>query len=1629
LPFVLALVSLLSAAACSESGSDRPDGRLKFDEQGIRATVEDGVATVRVRLASTTGSVVEGSVRATLRHVDGTVLDRSERGFAVNAADDVVIPLAGLPQDATEAGLAAYVLDYQVRTDHGRSIGVRSLFEALQKIELQVLTSDRYPVGQSGFVRLFARDPSSGAPIADAQVVVELETPEGARAVVATGRTDEFGALGARLALPETVRGDAKLIVAVDGEDAAEEASADVAVLPDARILLTTDKPLYQPGQTIHLRALALERGTRLPYAGGEIVFQVEDAKGNKVFKELQVADEYGIAATTFRLATQVNMGQFRLKASLGDASEIEKQVTVERYALPKFKVEVGLDRTYYLPGETVRGTVSAQYFFGQSVAGGTVTISAKTFDVGFSEFAVLSGMTSPEGLYAFELRMPDYVVGQPLAQGNGLVAIEVTVRDGADHEQTTSRTTVVARAEVEVTLVPESGELIPGVANDVHVVLSDPTGGPLTGTVDLTAQGATDTVLVDDQGLGRWEVTPETVPLDVRAVVTREGATPVTQDLQLAGGGVGRTILLRTDRALYQAGDPIQVTVLLPQERARVFLDVVHGGRTVTTEAVTAEDGRASWELVADHTLEGALQLHAYFLGAQSEIVRDERLVYVESASELRVRLQPDRDVYAPGDPAAVDVEVTDAEGTPRAAALGVQVVDEAVFALQESQPGLLKVYFALEEALAAPKFQFAWPDLSPDSVIEPPGDEPGGTVAGARQDRAAVAFAAQAGGAPAYGVNVNTHKTRLVALASVLKPLVREDVNRLVDELRARVDDAKVDEWSCDYENPGRHVEALGQRLDFWGQPYRIGKTGAEWDEAWDVTTGGPDEALDTADDVTITFHAWDFSCGKTGGWPNEGGWADGDFGGGGAVPGARDDEQNAGPPMEDPGAGDGEAGASGPRVRRFFPETLFVDPSVITDGSGRARIELTMADSITSWRMTALANAADGALGSSVTGLTVFQDFFVDIDFPATLTRGDVVSVPVAVYNYLDIPQTVTLQARSADWLEFVNGASVTIPLDPGQVDAVHFDVRVTKVGPHALTVVAHGSAMSDAVQRTVLVEPDGKKFTETLSARFHTSAPAGEVVTESVRKTVTIPAENIDGAQTLLVKVYPGFFAQAVEGLDSMLQLPGGCLEQTTSTAWPNVLVTAYMRETETLTPEIEMKAQQFLNLGYQRILTFECASGGFNWWEGDDPGNAVLSALVAMQITDASAVTFVDEAVIRRTQSWLVERQQSNGSWTEERHLHAGNENLGASSLRATAYIVWGLAHSGYDGSALDRAANWMTSQLASEDDLYTLALVANALAVSGRGGSHLDRLLRRLHDAAIPGDDGTVHWEASGDTMVGSWDDVAAIETTALAGLALLHGSAYPADVEGAISWLIGHKDPQGNWGYSTQATVLTLKLLLESLRGDAGDTDADVTVLLRDAGGPWTEIETRHFDAFNKDVLWQVDLSGLAIEGDNEVELRYAGVGNLMWQLVSSYHVPWEIVGEPAEGPVSIDVAYDRTQLAVNDTVTVTVTVTLHDAAQSGMILVDLGRPPGFTLHTEDLANLRSEGTIAEYETTDRQILIYLDPLTPEVPKVFTYRLTADYPIEATVPGSTAAPYYNGEDASETPEFGIEVR
>jgi uncharacterized protein YfaS (alpha-2-macroglobulin family) len=228
--------------------------------------------------------------------------------------------------------------------------------------------------------------------------------------------------------------------------------------------------------------------------------------------------------------------------------------------------------------------------------------------------------------------------------------------------------------------------------------------------------------------------------------------------------------------------------------------------------------------------------------------------------------------------------------------------------------------------------------------------------------------------------------------------------------------------------------------------------------------------------------------------------------------------------------------EGGGDAPiRVREYFPETLLWEPSIITDPDGTFELPVKMADSITTWRLTASANARGGLLGSTTHGIVVFQNFFVDIDFPVALTQNDTVAVPLAVYNYLKEDQKVTLTVSREDWFELLDDPKKDVALKADQVRGASFRIRVKKIGRHTLTVEARGSrGVGDAIKREVEVVPDGKMFEVVLNDRL----------SKRISRQIRIPPNAIDGSFKILAKCYPGVFSQLIEGVDGMLHLPHG-----------------------------------------------------------------------------------------------------------------------------------------------------------------------------------------------------------------------------------------------------------------------------------------------------------------------------------------------------------------------------------------------------------------------------------------------------------------------------------------------------
>jgi len=603
-------------------------------------------------------------------------------------------------------------------------------------------------------------------------------------------------------------------------------------------------------------------------------------------------------------------------------------------------------------------------------------------------------------------------------------------------------------------------------------------------------------------------------------------------------------------------------------------------------------------------------------------------------------------------------------------------------------------------------------------------------------------------------------------------------------------------------------------------------------------------------------------------------------------------------------------------------------------------------------------------------------------------------------------------VALELDAENWYTPLGQTSTTVLVQPGQVVGVSFPVRVDEVGVRTLTVKAVGDKVSDAVARTVSIVPDGRAFPSAASGSF-----ANGTVTESVN----FPANSIAGSQTMYLDIFPAFLAQVVQGMDSILRTPTGCFEQTTSSAWPNVLATTYMKATKQITPDIELKAEGLMSAGYQRLLTFEHKTGGYSWFGDQDPKPSLsVTAFGLMEFSDMAQVQEVDEAMTKRTHDWLVAQQRADGSFPGD---ISESFSFQTSTVRNTAFTAWSLASYGDTGSAVQSALAYVKTNLGTDQDAYTLGLVANAYALAAPNDPELTVVLKAL-DSSAKSDGKNVYWD-TGDTQTqfysaGSDADVSA---TALATYALLATHWNAEEANGALAYLASKKDPNGNFG-STQATIWALRAMILAAKNG---TDGAVGSLSVSVDG--VPNQTLPLTSNQSDVMTRIDLSALATNGSHALKLDFTGTGKVSYNLVSSYNLAWADAPSDAPGPLSINVNYDKTSLFVNDTVNATVRVVNNEAVTQNMVLVTLGIAPGFTVNTDALQQYLTSGAISKFEVTGQQLILYVTAIAPKATLTVSYPLEAAMPVTAVDGGAEARLYYQPEQRAKSAAQQLNVQ
>ncbi|MSP61815.1 MAG: hypothetical protein EXR72_16070 [Myxococcales bacterium] len=1321
--------------------------------------------------------------------------------------------------------------------------------------------------------------------------------------------------------------------------------TAFLASAPTRRMYIMIDKPLYQPGETIWFSGGLVATATMIASQPGlGVTYQLVSPKGSVVLTRRVAVDAHGTAANDFVLPEEMAGGEYVIRARADDGTVDERKVIVASYEAPRLKKAIEFVKKAYGPGETVAAAVSVARGTGEPFAARPLTAVVTVDEV---EVARLAFTTDGAGNGVIRFALPAQI-----ARGDALLT--VLVEDGGVTESVQKRIPVVLKT-LALTLFPEGGDLIAGLPARVYFAATNPLGKPadIEGRLVNDAGVTLATFASLRDGLGRFAFTPHP-GRTYRVEITRP--TGIAKRFELPE-------IKRAGCALQAFDDPeskrdeVRIAVSCTQARVVVLEAVLRESRVASASAEVKGDAPTVISLPIPRGSQGALRVT---LLSDELSPLAERLIYRGRGADLKVKVIAAKPKLTPRDPVELIVETSDLAGRPVEASVGVAVVDDTVLSFADDKTAHLLAHLYLEKELGdapieEPNFYFS---QKPDAARAL--DLLMGTRGWRRFDWQMVLAPPVSG-------------TETVARGGVAMPAAGAQPERPM--IQAQVI-AKPGDAPRRKEMPPP-APPMGQAM--------AKKPAPPLRNAGPMARPMPDEKA-----------AFAFGLGK-----ERRAARDDDFAG--------EEQKNewVWAPVRQFPVPDYSAGkVDGPRTD--FRETIYWNPSVTTGKDGRATVKFFLSDAVTSFRATVEGRSSGGLPGRGEAMLSSKLPLSLDARLPLEVSSGDTIRLPVTLTNETDhdLDATLTakfgaafrldaaLPARAAGGVPAIareNPASDGIKLRAGERKSLFFPITVVGMeGEGEVEIATTTGGLGDSVKRTIRVVPLGfpahASFSGTLKDRAEHTLDLESALPRTVTAAITL---------------YPSPLTSMQKGTEGLLREPGGCFEQTSSSNYPNVMVSQYLAAHHVADPALLKRTHGLLERGYKILAGYESPKKGYEWF-GGDPGHEALTAYGIMEFEDMAKVYGdVDRTMIDRTARWLYSRRDGKGGYL--RNARALDSFGGAPPDVTNGYITWALTESGKRDLAVEIEAQRKIG--AESSDPYLVALAANTLfnVKDPTASSTVKRLAALQHkDGSFPGAE---------TSITRSGGNALAIETTSLAALALMKDPAdrREGELRAAAEWLSKRDNGFGAYG-STQSTVLALKALnAYSEHSRRAASDGVVTVFVN--GQPAGRIA---FDKGRKEALVFEDIAGALLRGKNTIEIRLASQSPLPYAAAIDWRTA--LPQSSPEAKVKVSATLAKGSVRMGETVRLNARIESVSAEGLPMALARIGLPGGLTFQTWQLKELREKGAIDFYETRPREVIVYFRSLAPKAKKEFSLDLTATVPGSYTAPASSAYLYYTNE-------------
>ncbi|MBN1248547.1 MAG: alpha-2-macroglobulin, partial [Anaerolineae bacterium] len=482
-------------------------------------------------------------------------------------------------------------------------------------------------------------------------------------------------------------------------------------------------------------------------------------------------------------------------------------------------------------------------------------------------------------------------------------------------------------------------------------------------------------------------------------------------------------------------------------------------------------------------------------------------------------------------------------------------------------------------------------------------------------------------------------------------------------------------------------------------------------------------------------------------------------------------------------------------GVELREEFADTAFWDATVVTDGSGRATVEIALPDNLTTWVLRGVGATTDTQVGEGTVELLVTKPLLVRPVTPRFFVVDDRVQLAALVSNNTGKAQKVEVTLL-ADGVRIDGEASQQVSIPDGGEAKVTWWVEVKDVEVVEVVMSAVAGEYSDAAKPRLTTGPGGTLLVYRYTAP-EIVGTGGQLVGEDARtEAIALPPKYDDRQGELSVRLDPSLAAGMRDGLTYLEHYPYECTEQIVSRFLPNVLTYQALKRLEIRDQELEARLPGLVEQGVDKLVLRQNGDGGWGWWYAGE-SNPHLSAYVVFGLVLAQEAGFeVPASVLQRGLSYL------ESTLVSARNLQSYRE------ANRQAFVLYVMAEAG----ETKRVSEYVGDLFDRRDKLnhYGRAFLAMTMGLVDAGDSRVKTLLSDLQNDAILSATGA-HWEEANYDW---WAMNTDTRSTAVILDALVHLDPDNALIPQVVRWLMVARQ-DGIWE-TTQETAWALVALTD---------------------------------------------------------------------------------------------------------------------------------------------------------------------------------------------------------------------